>query len=362
MTIKRSWYPIIVLASLILFSTLGAAIPHDEAGESISSSRYLSADLGEETPLGEGEDLSGWGISFDQTGMGTNDPSTIENENYTLTLNDANSYEESVVLDGELLLFSDGDSNARVVTVEPKKYTDSNWNFSVEAYLNRDNSTITDFSNVTPSKFGLTINVAWNSITYSAVNLLAGNPSTGQEKVLVFNSSSGTWTQVASDIIPTTSRRFDAAYDNFDWTASTENAYGYRPHHYIVSFSYSGGEWINVTVFHTEMGVVHHSQYLMSSSIGEVKYELQSDIDLVSGGSYDVQNAWMIQNMIMRNNSVRYPIINPDYEFVRKDSNAWIGLMEPEGSMIEDSAVYLDFGNGWELSSYNSFSERYECP
>lgn len=360
MAIKGSWYPIIVLASLVLVSTMGTSIPHDHNLTSVSSSQH-QMDLSEETLLvGDGE--SGWGISFDQIEMGTNDPSTIDTDNYTLILNDANSYEESVVLDGELLLFSDGDSNARVVTVQPKRFSEGNWNFSVEAYLNRDNSTLTDYSNVTPSKFGLTINVVWSSITYSAVNLLAGNPSSDQEKVLMFNSSSGSWIQVASDIVPTTSRRFDTAFDDFNCTASTESAYGYRPNHYIVSFSYSGGTWINVTIFHTEVGLVHHSRYQMSSSIGEVKYELQSNIDLVSGGTYDVQNAWMIPNMIMRNNSVRYPMIDPDYEFVRKDSNAWIELMEPDGSTIEDGIVHFDFGNGWEPSSYNSFSERYECP
>ncbi|NYT12082.1 MAG: hypothetical protein GKC03_05950 [Methanomassiliicoccales archaeon] len=360
MAIKGSWYPIIVLASLVLVSTMGTAIPSDHDLASVSFSQP-QMDLSEETLLaGDGE--SGWGISFDQIEMGTNDPSTIDTDNYTLILNDANSYEESVVLEGELLLFSDGDSNARVVTIQPKRFSEGNWNFSVEAYLNRDNSTLTDYSNVTPSKFGLTINVVWDLMTYSAVNLLAGNPSNGQEKVLVFNSSSGSWIQVATDIVPTTSRRFDTACDDFNCTASTESAYGYRPNHYIVSFSYSGGTWINITIFHTEVGLVHHSRYQMSSSIGEVKYDIHSDIDLVSGGSYNAQNAWMIPNMIMRNNSIRYPIINPDFEFVRKDSSAWIELMEPDGSTIEDGAVYLDFGNGWEPSSYNSVSGRYECP
>ena len=369
----RSWYPIIILASLVLVSTVGAAIPFDATHESIVSdhdddiqslapdTKYFSSAF-DSVPLGNGEDQYGWGISFDQIDMGTNDPTTIDNSKYTLTLRDANSYEESVVLDGELLLFSDGDSNATVVSVQPKGYSRDNWNFSVEAYLNRDDTTLTDFCNVTPSKFGLIINVVWNSTIYSAVNLLAGNSSAGEERVMVFNSSSGTWINVVSDIVPTTSRRFDTSYDNYNWTASTENAYGYRPNHYILSFSYSGGTWIDVTIFHTEVGLVHQSRYQMPSSIGEVKYELRSDIDLVSGGSYDVQNAWLIPNIIMRNNSVRYPLIDPDYEFLRKGSNAWIGLREPEGSLIADGAVFLDFGEGWQSSTYNTTSGRYECP
>ncbi len=288
---------------------------------------------------------------------GTHNPSSIALSSGRLKLITADSDQESVVLDGTLATFSrQNQYNETIVSFEPNKVNDGlGWNLSAEVYPTRESASYTAVYRPVPTN-GLIIYLCNDTVNFTAVSLYVGNSSAGVERVRAFDASSGTWSNLTSNLIPSYPNRHD---DSQGTPQLSESIYGFQPDRYTVSFSsVDNSSTCNITVFHTGDGIVGSATVTLPVAMpSDFKLRFVTDAQIPVAYTYGQLGYWMIDNLGFRGLNSRYPEAGPVYEYVTKGDPVWISLTDIGGNVMPDAAVTI----GGVRASFNAARQRYEA-
>jgi hypothetical protein len=300
-----------------------------------------------------------WGSveTFSSLPTGTHDPFAANMTGGKLNLIKADLNEESVVLDGTLATFSRAnEANQTIATYEPNHVNDGlGWNMSVELYPTREESSFRALLKPVP-KLGMIVYLGNDTVNVTAVALYVGDPAQGLERIKVLDATSGLWTDLALDIIPSFPNRHD---DSPGSPQLSESIYGEKPDRYIVSFRYANSDAsCKVTVIRTGVGMVGSFDAPLPLPMPrDFKMRLVSDDEIPIVPPYGQYGYWMIDNIGMRAVGARYPVQGPVYEYVTKGDPVWISLKDIDGNVISNATVTIS----GVVATYNNTRQRYEA-
>jgi hypothetical protein len=297
-----------------------------------------------------------WGVveTLSSLPTGTHDPYTGNLSGGRLSLIDASSDEESVVLEGTLATYSRAYlSNQTVAEYVPNHVNDGlGWNMSVELYPTREESSYRGVSKPVP-KLGVQIYLRDDVANMTAVALYVGDRTLGLERVSVLDSTTGIWSSLSLDILPSYPNRHD---DNPTGPQLSESIYGERPDHYLVSFRYAeGSSVVRITILHTSGVLVGSLDVPLSSPIAsspKLVFVVDDEIPGTPQRGY-----WMIDDLCFRGLNSEYPVAGPVYEYVTKGKSVWVSVKNLEGVPIQSADVSI----AGHHAAYNSTSMRYEA-
>ncbi|MCJ7463824.1 MAG: hypothetical protein MUO81_03690, partial [Thermoplasmata archaeon] len=286
-----------------------------------------------------------WGLSetFWNVSMGTSAPASFNDVVLV-----QQTYTDSVVLDGWLWEMTTANMVGTVARFSPSgpATRTNDWNISAEITRPREDSSYTTYNiSVAAGNQSLII-----YLTNETGFVLAGlNMTTGSvygESIGAYDAFNAIWYQVADDIRPAFSNDF-------------EN-YGYKPDRYVVSFSHEYlSSAVEIVVRNTATGVVFKGSYSIPTLEGvdnpQLRFDIRSTVGTVS--IYNVAGGWIIDNLMFKSMSSRYPTIGPVYERVAKQDPIWLDVRDIDGDPIMDADVTI---NGTS-ASYNGVVERYEA-
>ena len=271
-----------------------------------------------------------WGLSetFWNVSTGTHAPSTFND--VTLVQQTGT---DSVVLDGLLWEMTRTSMVGTVAWFSPSgpSTRTNDWNISAEISRPREDSSYSESGISTAAGNQSLIVYLTNDSGLILAGLSLTTGSSFGESIKIYDASSLSWTQVADDILP--------SYPN-DY-----ETYGFKPDHYIVSFShlFSSSE-VEIVVSSTEIGIVFVGNLSIPALGGVDNPQLRFDIDSAVGkvGAYDVAGGWIIDNLMFRSALSRYPTVEPVYECVARQDPLWLEIRDVGGSSITDADVTIN--------------------
>ena len=300
------------------------------------------------------KDQGKWGMTETLSSLptGTHDPFSATFPSGRLELLNADFDEESVMFDGTLATFSRGNEDNKTVAVfEPNHIDDGlGWNMSVEVYPTKEASAFREFLKPVP-KLGLIIYLGNDSVNLTAVALYVGEPSQGYERIKVLDATTGLWSDLALDILPSYPNRHD---DNPGGPLLSDSIYGEKPDRYLVSFRYlNSASTCRITIIHTSIGLVGAVDVPLPVAMpDDFKLRFVSDVEIPSA----VWGYWMIDNFAIRGLSVSYPVAGPVYEYVTKGNPVWVSVRDIDRNPIPNADVAIAGSH----AVYNSSTQRYE--
>jgi len=284
-----------------------------------------------------------WGLSetFWNVSTGTRAPSAFNDITLVPQTNT-----DSVVLDGWLWEMTKASMVGTVAWFSPSgpSTRTNDWNISAEITRPREDSSYSASRISTAAgNQSLTVYLTNNGgLVLAGLSLTTG--SSFGESIWIYDASSLSWTQVADDILP--------SYPN------DHETYGFKPDHYIVSFShiFSSSE-VQIVVSSTAIGVVFVGNLSIPALVGVDNPQLRFDIDSAVGkvSLYDVAGGWIIDNLMFRSALSRYPTVEPVYERVARQDPLWLEIRDVGGSPITDADVMI---NGTH-AAYDAGAGRY---
>jgi hypothetical protein len=284
-----------------------------------------------------------WGLSetFWNVSTGTRAPSTFND----ITLVQQTST-DSVVLDGWLWEMTKTSMVGTVAWFSPSgpSTRTNDWNISAEITRPKEGSSYSSMGISTAAGNQSLIVYLTNDSGLILAGLSFTTGSTFGESVKVYNASSFAWTKVADDIHP--------SYPN-DW-----GTYGFKPDHYIVSFSHLfSSSKVGVVVRNSASGVVFAGDLSIPALGGVDNPQLRFDINSTVGKYviYDVAGGWIIDNLMFRSALSRYPTIEPVYECVARQDPLWLEVRDIGGNPITDADVTV----GGTHAAYDAGTSRY---
>ena len=283
---------------------------------------------------------------------GTHGPSILPREAGSLTLLQSSGL-ESVVLDGKLFIHGISDqAMTTAATYSPTIAMDGlGWNISAELYPTRERSSYVAF-NKTPPTLGLHVFIEDGGAQLAGAAFYAGDsPFTG-ERIRLYNATSSTWSDVATDVIPSYPSRSDPHPEN---PAISGEIFGGSPERYRISFRHeSGSDLCLVTIAHTSTGAIASAELQMPTAMSTTPLlRFVADIDIPPTNQWGY---WIVDNLAARGLLARSVSAGPAYEYIVKGQPAWLNVTDERGALISDASVFIDgFG-----AAFNSLSGRYE--
>lgn len=300
-----------------------------------------------------------WGFveTLSEVPTGTHDPVDIQLKSGTLRLIDADTDEESLVLQGALHMLSRKSlSNMAVVSYEPVAVYDGlGWNVSLELYATKEESAFRAVGSPA-SKVGLKVYLNSNHETLGGICLQVGDSGEGKEAAYIYEVRTKNWTEFSDDIAPACPNRRG---EGIDRPELSDTLYGMKPDRYIASFRYSAMEGtLQTLLYHTELGYIGSERTELKTYVDFPIYiQIETDTSLVSSALFTQCSYWVLDQISYRGLMCRDVTIDPVYEYVYKGKPAWLTVKEADGDVIDDAKVEIC----GQSATYNQAAKRYEA-
>ncbi|MEM0343306.1 MAG: PKD domain-containing protein [Thermoplasmata archaeon] len=300
-----------------------------------------------------------WGFveTLSEVPTGTHDPVDIQLKSGTLRLIDADTDEESLVLQGALHMLSRKSlSNMAVVSYEPVAVYDGlGWNVSLELYATKEESAFRAVGSPA-SKVGLKVYLNSNHETLGGICLQVGDSGEGKEAAYIYEVRTKNWTEFSDDIAPACPNRRG---EGIDRPELSDTLYGMKPDRYIASFRYSATEGtLQTLLYHTELGYIGSERTELKTYVDFPIYiQIETNTSLVSSALFKQCSYWVLDEISYRGLMCRDVTIDPVYEYVYKGKPAWLTVKEADGDVIDDAKVEIC----GQSATYNQAAKRYEA-
>jgi hypothetical protein len=285
-----------------------------------------------------------WGVSetFWNITTGTHAPAAFGDVVLKQT-----AYTDSVVLDGWLFEMTRANMQDTVATYSPSgpPGRGPDWNLSVEITRPREASSY-EGNNVTGAGRQALIVYLTDELdrVMAGVRLVTGTKV--NETIEIYDPPSLSWLTITNDLRPA-----------FTHDSAAE---GYLQDRYLVSFEHANmSNETRVTVWNSGSGVLMSRNATILIPNGTALPKLRFDVDVFTAKyfAYQVMSGWMIDNLVFRSASSRYPVIGPVYEYVQKDEPLWLTVRDINGQTITDASVSIE----GVPANYNAVDQRYEA-
>jgi hypothetical protein len=277
-------------------------------------------------------DMWGYLETFDGVATGAHGNSTLDEVILKQAVNT-----ESVVLDGFIWIMSRGTSidAENIIYDSPLPSNHKGWNLSYETYAPKENSAFP--KGTLSGNYGLrSYLLDENEERITGVEMSFG---TSNESISILNTTYGNWTRVSNDILPAVVMKSDSE--------------GLRPDRYVVSYEYSMGDECRILIWHSKSGkIFDYNVSVNATSLFSPDLAFHSDVN----NTYGITGAWIVDNIAFRSLDARYPIAQPDYEYIYEDKPTWVEVVSQNGEEMSDAKVTID----GLFASFDSSSQRYE--
>jgi hypothetical protein len=284
-----------------------------------------------------------WGLSetFSNVSTGTHAPATFTDITLVQQTNT-----DSVVLDGWLWEMTKTSMAGTVAWFSPSgpSTRTNDWNISAEITRPTEDSSYASMNIATAAGNQSLMIYLTNDSGFILAGLSLTTGSSFGESIKIYNASGPAWTQVADDILPSYPHDLET--------------YGFKPDHYIVSFSHlSSSSEVEIVVRNSAIGIVFVGNLSIPALEGVDNPQLRFDIDNSVGKYvvYDIAGGWIIDNLMFRSALSRYPTVEPVYECVARQDQLWLEIRDIGGNPITDADVTI---NGTH-AAYDAGAGRY---
>ena len=285
-----------------------------------------------------------WGVSetFWNITTGTHAPKSFGD----MVLEET-AYTDSVILDGWLFEMSRANMLGTVATYSPSGPSGRgpDWNLSVEITRPREASAYTANNVTGAGRQALSVYLTDEfDREMAGVRLITGTQE--NESLELYDPATTSWSKVTEDLRPA-----------FTHDSLSE---GYLPDRYVIFYEHANtSDEARVTVWNSGSGVVHSGNVTIPmSSVPDIP-RLRFDIDMFTSkyAAYQVMSGWIIDNLVFRSASSRYPVIGPVYEYVEKGEPLWLEIEDLYGNSIADASVEI----AGVPAAFNLANLRYEA-
>lgn len=245
---------------------------------------------------------------------------------------------EGVILDGLLWIMSRGvDHDSKIMVYDtPPPSSLSGWNLSFETYPPRENSAFR--SGTIIGNFALRsylLNGA--NVRLAGVELAYGQPG---ESISLYNASTGNWTTLSQEIMPAMPHNSDDS--------------GTSPDNYIVSYEYTKGNQSRITVSHTSAGLIFSGNVSIGeANISSPKLEIGVNVNM----SIARTGGWIVDDIAFRGVKSVYPVVEPQYEYIKEEQPAWVTVKDAQGTPLEHAKVAIE----GRYALFNAANGKYEA-